>query len=82
MKLAVTVPPYWFLQKMCTRFGWIWLVKGCREGSKGFEIFDQTKFGATEFQNKVYYLEALQGELTRTIEQMAEVERLGCTLLS
>ncbi|MDR3563809.1 MAG: flagellar basal-body MS-ring/collar protein FliF [Negativicutes bacterium] len=50
--------------------------QGLPRGSKGFEIFDQTKFGATEFQNKVYYLQALQGELTRTIEQMAEVEKV------
>jgi flagellar M-ring protein FliF len=49
--------------------------QGLPKGSKGFEIFDQNKFGATEFQNKVYYLQALQGELTRTIEQMAEVEK-------
>lgn len=49
--------------------------QGLPRGSKGFEIFDQTKFGVTEFQNKVYYLQALQGELTRTIEQMAEVEK-------
>ncbi|HWQ61011.1 MAG TPA: flagellar basal-body MS-ring/collar protein FliF [Negativicutes bacterium] len=49
--------------------------QGLPRGYKGFEIFDQTKFGATEFQNKVYYLQALQGELTRTIEQMAEVEK-------
>ena len=47
--------------------------QGLPRGYKGFEIFDQNKFGATEFQNKVYYLQALQGELTRTIEQMAEV---------
>lgn len=49
--------------------------QGLPRGNKGFEIFDQNKFGVTEFQNKVYYLQALQGELTRTIEQMAEVEK-------
>jgi flagellar M-ring protein FliF len=49
--------------------------QGLPRGYKGFEIFDQNKFGVTEFQNKVYYLQALQGELTRTIEQMAEVEK-------
>lgn len=49
--------------------------QGLPRGQKGFEIFDQNKFGVTEFQNKVYYLQALQGELTKTIEQMAEVER-------
>lgn len=48
---------------------------GLPRGHKGFEIFDQNKFGVTEFQNKVYFLQALQGELTRTIEQMAEVEK-------
>ncbi len=49
--------------------------QGLPRGYKGFEIFDQNKFGVTEFQNKVYFLQALQGELTRTIEQMAEVEK-------
>ena len=48
---------------------------GLPRGQKGFEIFDQNKLGVTEFQNKVNYLQALQGELTRTIEQMAEVEK-------
>lgn len=49
--------------------------QGLPRGNKGFEVFDQTKFGTTEFQNKVYLLQALQGELTRTIEQMDEVEK-------
>ncbi|SDF38850.1 flagellar basal-body MS-ring/collar protein FliF [Sporolituus thermophilus] len=49
--------------------------QGLPRGYKGFEIFDQTKFGVTDFQQKVYLLQALQGELTRTIEQMAEVEK-------
>ena len=49
--------------------------QGLPRGSKGFEIFDQNKFGTTDFQNKVFLLQALQGELTKTIEQMAEVEK-------
>lgn len=49
--------------------------QGLPRGSKGFEIFDQTKFGVTDFQQRVNLLQALQGELTRTIEQMAEVEK-------
>ena len=49
--------------------------QGLPRGSKGFEIFDESKFGTTEFQNKIKYLQALQGELTRTIEQMAEVDK-------
>jgi flagellar M-ring protein FliF len=49
--------------------------QGLPRGNKGFEIFDQNKFGATDFQNKVNLIQALQGELTRTIEQMTEVEK-------
>jgi len=48
---------------------------GLPRGNKGFEIFDDSKLGVTEFQNKVNYLQALQGELTRTIEQIAAVEK-------
>ncbi|ERL03599.1 flagellar basal-body MS-ring/collar protein FliF [Mitsuokella sp. oral taxon 131] len=49
--------------------------KGLPHGQKGFEIFDDSKLGVTEFQNKVNYLQALQGELTRTIEQIDAVEK-------
>ncbi len=49
--------------------------QGLPRGNKGFEIFDESKFGTTEFQNRVKYLQALQGELTRTIEGMAEVDK-------
>lgn len=49
--------------------------QGLPRGNKGFELFDQNKFGATEFQNKVNMLQALQGELARTIEQLSEVEK-------
>ena len=49
--------------------------QGLPRGYKGFEIFDDSKLGVTEFQNKVNYLQALQGELTRTIEQIAAVEK-------
>jgi len=48
--------------------------QGLPRGSKGFEIFDDSKLGVTEFQNKVNYLQALQGELTRTIEKIESVE--------
>ncbi len=49
--------------------------EGLPRGQKGFEIFDDSKLGVTEFQNKVNYLQALQGELTRTIEQIDAVEK-------
>ena len=48
---------------------------GLPRGNKGFEIFDDSKLGVTEFQNKVNYLQALQGELTRTIEHLGSVDK-------
>jgi flagellar M-ring protein FliF len=44
-----------------------------RGGSVGFEIFDETKFGTTQFVQKLNYQRALQGELARTIKQFREV---------
>ena len=48
---------------------------GLPRGNKGFELFDDSKLGVTEFQNKVNYLQALQGELTRTIEHLESVDK-------
>jgi len=48
---------------------------GLPRGNKGFELFDDSKLGVTEFQNKINYLQALQGELTRTIEHLDSVEK-------
>ncbi|MEW6228309.1 MAG: flagellar basal-body MS-ring/collar protein FliF [Bacillota bacterium] len=45
-----------------------------KDGTVGFEIFDKTSFGITEFTQKMNYRRALQGELTRTILQLREVE--------
>jgi flagellar M-ring protein FliF len=45
-----------------------------RSGTVGFEIFDKTVFGMTEFLQKVNYRRALEGELAQTIAQMEEVE--------
>lgn len=42
-------------------------------GVVGFEAFDKPGFGETETDRQAKYLRALQGELTRTIEQMDEV---------
>ena len=42
-------------------------------GSVGFEIFDKQSFGMTEFTEKLNYQRAIQGELTRTISQLAPV---------
>jgi flagellar M-ring protein FliF len=40
----------------------------------GFEVFDDTKLGMTEFAQNVNYQRALQGELSRTINTLMEVE--------
>jgi flagellar M-ring protein FliF len=42
-------------------------------GRVGFEIFDRTAFGATEFLEQVNYRRALEGEIARTISTIAEV---------
>ena len=43
-------------------------------GHVGFDIFDRTSFGATDFTQQVNYQRAIEGELARTIEGMNEVE--------
>lgn len=44
-------------------------------GGVGFEIFNQTNFGMTDFVQKVNYQRALEGELSRTINHLAPVEQ-------
>ncbi|HHX74336.1 MAG TPA: flagellar M-ring protein FliF [Firmicutes bacterium] len=41
----------------------------------GFELFDQTKLGVTDFSQRMDYQRALQEELRRTIVQLDEVEQ-------
>ncbi|MFZ5753990.1 MAG: flagellar basal-body MS-ring/collar protein FliF [Bacillota bacterium] len=43
-------------------------------GVVGFESFNETRFGETENDKRVKFLVALQGELTRTIEELDEVD--------
>ncbi len=43
-------------------------------GGVGYELFDQTKFGMTDFTQKVNYKRALEGELQRTIQSLSEVD--------
>lgn len=42
-------------------------------GTVGFEQFDKSNFGMTEFTERVSYQRALQGELGRTICQLSQV---------
>ncbi|MDD2400837.1 MAG: flagellar basal-body MS-ring/collar protein FliF [Clostridia bacterium] len=44
------------------------------KGVVGFESFNETKFGETDTDKRVRFLVALQGELTRTIEELDGVE--------
>jgi flagellar M-ring protein FliF len=44
-------------------------------GRMGFELFDKMSWGQTEFDEKVAYQRAMEGELERTIQTLAEVER-------
>jgi len=43
-------------------------------GGVGFEIFDKTSIGTTDFVEKINYQRALQGELARTISSLSNVE--------
>ena len=46
-------------------------VKG---GSTGYELFDKTNFGMTDFQEKIAKTRAIEGELERTISSLSAVE--------
>lgn len=43
-------------------------------GHVGFDLFDKTTFGATDFAQQVNYRRAIEGELAKTLEGMEEVE--------
>lgn len=43
-------------------------------GTLGFELFNNTDFGMTEFAQKINYQRALQGEITRTIMSLSEIQ--------
>jgi flagellar M-ring protein FliF len=46
-----------------------------KSGRIGFELFDKTNFGATEFTEHINYSRALEGELERSVMSLAEVEQ-------
>ena len=43
-------------------------------GTTGFEVFDDAQMGMSEFQQRIAYMRAIEGELARTISQMSQVE--------
>ncbi|MGO9893469.1 MAG: flagellar basal-body MS-ring/collar protein FliF [Bryobacteraceae bacterium] len=46
-----------------------------KTGRIGFELFDKTNLGATEFAEHVNYRRAVEGELERSVMSLAEVEQ-------
>lgn len=45
-----------------------------RGGNTGFELLDESRFGASQFTEQVTYQRALEGELARSIESMHPVQ--------
>ncbi len=46
-----------------------------KSGRIGFEIFDKTNFGMTDFAEHVNYRRALEGELERSVMTVGEIEQ-------
>ena len=46
-----------------------------KSGRIGFEIFDKTNFGMTDFAEHINYRRAIEGELERSVMAIAEVEQ-------
>ncbi len=41
----------------------------------GFELFDKKDFGATDFDQQIKFLRAIEGELSKTIESLSPIEK-------
>ena len=52
-----------------------------RSGRLGFELFDKLSWGQTEFDEKVNYQRALEGELERTIQTLKDVDSVRVHLV-
>jgi len=52
-----------------------------RGGSVGFESFDKTRLGTTDFEQKILYRRALEGELARTIQTLAPIDSVRVHLV-
>jgi len=52
-----------------------------KKTSSGFELFEEPKFGLTDFAQKVNYQRALQGELERTISAMDGIESVRVSVV-
>ncbi len=45
-----------------------------KDNRVGFEIFNEQQFGATDFDQKIKYLRAIEGELSKTVEMLEPVQ--------
>lgn len=45
-----------------------------KDNRVGFELFNEQEFGATDFDQKIKYLRAIEGELSKTIEMLEPVQ--------
>src|SRR5581483_6502188 len=52
-----------------------------RSGRMGFELFDKMNWGQTEFDEKVNYQRALEGELERSIQALRDVDSVRVHLV-
>ncbi|MEW6103176.1 MAG: flagellar basal-body MS-ring/collar protein FliF [bacterium] len=50
-------------------------------GIKGWELFDTTKFTMTDYERRINYLRAIQGELERTIESIEGIKNARVLLV-
>jgi flagellar M-ring protein FliF len=51
-----------------------------KNATEGFEIFDKSSFGTTEYVQKINYLRALQGTLARNIQALDSVDSARVSL--
>ena len=51
-----------------------------KDGGVGFELFDEQEFGATSFDQKIKHLRALEGELSRTINDLSPISSASVSL--
>jgi len=52
-----------------------------KDSATGFELFEQPKFGLTDFAQQINYQRALQGELERTLMAMSGIQAARVTLV-
>ncbi len=51
-----------------------------KDGGVGFELFDTQEFGATSFDQNIKHLRALEGELSRTINDLTPIDSASVSL--